>query len=305
MPVCIAMVAGAVVFATSSVHAQTAEPPTEPVEIGPKLVRVALSQKAADKLSEHRVRRLVELQVGGGVVVPNESFGPLDENAVRVFIDLPEPTVVLVQVQAPERRLEVQRVDVAGLPWEVATRFVAIAASQSVRAQIAPRRKPRPRPPTPDEIAATLSKKPAFELEAGLELAYVSYLETGLAGTRLQIAFHQPALSTMVSAAFFATFDGGSWAELDTAVGRRFWISPNLRAGFDLGFALALTKDVLPIQEASELWVRPHLGGRFDVRVTERAWINFGVEPGITVDPGRREAGLWIGGGAQLSFESL
>lgn len=273
-------------------------------EAAASIVRVGLSKAASEKLSEQRVRRLVELQVGGGAVVPAEAIGPLDENAVRVFIDLPEPTVVSVQVQAPDRRLETRNVDVAGLPWEVATRFVATAASQSVSALLAPKRKPRPRPPSPEEIARELAKQPAVEVSAGLEAVYSSDLETALLGSRLRVAFHQRFLSEGLSLAALGSLDGGLWAEVDVAAWHRLWITPDARLGLGAGFALGVTRGLREATDGDvELWVRPHALVAFDVRVQPNAWLRFGADPGASLDASRDAVGLWLGGNVSLAYE--
>lgn len=270
----------------------------------PKLVRLALSKKAAEKLSEPRVRLLVALQVGDGVTVPAEATGPLDEEAVRIFIDLPEPTIAVVQVQAPDGRLETRNVDVAGLPWEVATRFVAAAAAQSVRAQLSPPRKPRPRPLTPEEVASKLAAKPWLEVSAGLEAVYSSDLGTALFGSRLRFAYHESVLSQAISLAALGSLDGGLWTEVDIAASHRFWIRPDLRIALGLGFALALTSGLR--DEAADdldLWIRPHALGALDLRMTEDAWLSLAVDPGVTVDPHTEEVGLWVGGMVRLGYE--
>jgi len=275
------------------------------VVVQPKVVRIALSKKAADKLSEQRVRRLVELQVGEGVSVPAEGAGPLDETAVRVFIDMPEPALVVVQVQAPDGRLESRSVDVGGLPWEVATRFVSIAASQSVRALLAPRRKPRLPVETPADRARALAARPSVDVGGSLELAYASALATGLFGSRLELSFHQAPLSEHLSVAALGTFGAGGWFETGVLADHRFWVGPDLRLDAGLGFALAITKDVRDEDDAEdvEVWVRPHARFQLDVRALPHAWLGLRFEPGITVDPKLNEAGLWLGGGLRLSYE--
>ncbi|NUP10294.1 MAG: hypothetical protein HOW73_29945 [Polyangiaceae bacterium] len=282
-----------------------------PEEKRPIVVRIALSKTAAEKLSEQRVRRLVELQVGAGASVPSEATGPLDENAVRVYIDLPEPTVVVVQVQAPDRRLETRNVDVAGLPWEVATRFVATAASQSISALTAPRRKPRPRPPSPEEVARELAKRPWLEVSAGLEAVYSSDLETALFGSRVRLGYHGPILSEAISLAALGSIDAGLWTEVDVSAFHRIWIGPDVRVGLGFGFALAFTKDLRREEELAapasdndvELWVRPHALASIDFRLAPEAWLRAGVDPGATIDPNRDQVGLWLGGTVALGYE--
>lgn len=279
------------------------------VEASPKIVRIVIAKTAAEKLSELRVRRLVELQLGGDIRVPEEPGGPLNENAVRVYIDLPEPAIVEVQVQGPGRKLETRRVDVSGLPWEVASRFVSIATSELVRGQLTPRRKPRPRLPTPDEIADKLAGEPSFELSAALEGAWLGDLDEALIGSRLAATFHQRALSERVSLGWLAGTSGGSWLDLDVAATHRFWFGPDFRLGLGGGFALAVLNDAPIVPPAGveaadpALWVRAHARATLDVRLAEQAFIGFDLEPGLTVDPATNSVGPWLSGGIHLAFE--
>ena len=181
------------------------------------------------KLSELRVARLVELQLGGDVSVASEAQGPLDEQAFRVFIDMSEPTRVEVQVQIVGKRVDTRSVDVSGLPWEVATRFVAIATSEALRSLMVPRRKPRPRAPTPDEIATKLAAEPSYEIGGALEAAYVGDMSTAVLGSRFGVAFHQRPLSERLSIALLGSLDGALWVEGDVAALHRFWFGPDLR----------------------------------------------------------------------------
>lgn len=271
-----------------------------------KLVRIVVAKTAAEKLSELRVRRLVELQLGGDIRVPEEPAGPLNENAVRVYVDLPEPAIVEVQVQAPGRKLETRRVDVSGLPWEVASRFVSIATSELVRGQLTPRRKPRPRPPTPEEIADKLAGEPSFELSAALEGAWLGELDEALLGSRLAATFHQRALSERVSLGWLGGTGGGSWLDVDVAATHRFWFGPDFRLALGGGFALAVLDDAPlpgPARDAPALWVRAHARATIDVRLDDHAFIGFDLDPGLTVDPATSSVGPWLSGGIHLAFE--
>jgi len=280
-----------------------AEPPVAALpeaEAPPKLVRVGLSKRAAEKLSELRVARLVELQLGGDVQVAAEPVGPLDEFALRVFIDMKEATLVEVQVQVIGKRVETRTVDVSGLPWEVATRFVAIATSESLRSLMVPRRKPRPRSPTPDEIAAKLASEPSYEINGALEAAYVGDASTAVFGSRLGITFHQRPLSERLSLAWLGSLDGSLWFEGDVAALHRFWFGPDLRLKVGAGFALAGVGspgvDVDP-------WLRAHAIAELDVRMTPSSFFVIGLDPGITVDPARETVGPWLGGSLAFTFE--
>lgn len=295
------LVCAAVITAGHDVRAEApAAPAPADVEAVPKLVRIGLSKRASEKLSELRVARLVELQLGGDVSVSGEALGPLDEQAFRVFIDMSEPTRVEVQVQIVGKRVDTRSVDVSGLPWEVATRFVAIATSEALRSLMAPRRKPRPRPQTPDEIADKLAAEPSYEIGGALEAAYVGDMSTAVLGSRLGIAFHQRPLSERLSIALLGSLDGALWVEADVAAAHRFWFGPDLRLKVGAGFALAGTG--APSDDL-DLWLRAHALLELDVRATPHSFLVIGLDPGITVDPVRESVGPWIGGSVAFTFE--
>jgi hypothetical protein len=276
------------------------------VEETPRIVRIALSTAATRSLGEGRLRRLVEIQLGGAATVPTEPAGPLDENAVRVFVDLPLPTVVSVQVQGPGRRLDSRRVDVAGLPWDVATRYVAIATSESIRAQLASpiRRKPRPR--TDDEIRDALAEKPSFELAAGLVGGYVTDAGAGLLGSRIRATFHQPILSESFTLTALGASTSGSYLELGVGAAHRLWITPDLRTRFGLGFAVASGTDLRAgDDDETHPWVRANALAALDARFgADSTWIAFGVEPGLAFDAHAERAGFFIGGTIEISYDA-
>ena len=288
-------------------EAPAAPPPSE-TETVPKLVRLGLSKRASEKLSELRVARLVELQLGGDVSVASEALGPLDEQAFRVFIDMSEPTRVDVQLQIVGKRVETRSVDVSGLPWEVATRFVAIATSEALRSLMAPPRKPRLRPPSPDEIADKLAAEPSYEIGGAVEAAYVGDASTAVLGSRLALAFHQRPLSERISIAFLGSLDGSLWIEGDFAAAHRFWFGPDLRLKVGGGFALAGTGTP---SDDLDVWLRAHALLELDVRVTPSSFFVIGLDPGITIDPVAMRAsgatdesvGPWIGGSVAFTFE--
>ncbi len=275
-------------------------------EAPPKVVRIALSTAATRSLGEGRLRRLVEIQLGGAASVPGEPAGPLDENAVRVYVDLPLPTVVSVQVQGPGRRLDSRRVDVAGLPWDVATRYVAIATSESVRAQLASPIRRKPRAPTEDEVRDGLAARPSFELAAGLVGGYVTDAGAGLLGSRIRATFHQPILSESFTLTALGTSTRGSYFEVGMGAAHRLWLTPDLRTRFGLGFAVASGSDVRQGQdEEAHPWVRAHALAALDARLdADSSWIAFGVEPGLALDAHAERAGFFIGGTVEISYDA-
>lgn len=249
------------------------------------------------------MRRLVELQLGGGLEVAPEPFGALDENAVRVFIDLPSPATAEIQAQAPKRRLAVRRVDVAGLPWDAATRFVAIAASESIRLQVRPLPKRKPRPPTDAELADRQARTPSVELGGALSGAWLESAGGGLFGSRLRLTFHQRLISESLSFSALGSTSGAEWLEGGIgAAHRTFWL-PNVRTSFGAGVAVAGVFESSASGEADP-WLRAHATLGVGLRATPRAWLSVDLEPGVAIDLQREAAGAWIGAAMSVSYDA-
>jgi len=292
--------AAALVVVGAPAHAEPAaavedEPP-------PTLIRIALSKRAAETISEVRVRRLVGLQVGGDLQVAPEPYGPLDENVVRVFIDLPSPTIAAIQAVAPKRRITVRRVDVAGLPWDAATRFVAIAAIEAIRLQARPQPRRKPRPPTAAEIAERQAKTPSLEMGGALTGAWLSDDGSGLLGSRLRFTFHQRVLSEHLGFSALGSTSGAEWLEGSVGVGHRtFWL-PDVRTMVGVGaaaagvFAEGASGDADP-------WLRAYASLGVGIRVVGDAWLSVDVEPGLAVDAKNESPAAWLGASMAISYD--
>ncbi len=284
-----------------------AQPAAAEEDPAPAVVRIALSKRASGAMSEVRVRRLVELQLGPEVTVAPEPLGPLDENAVRVFIDLPEPSVALIQTVAPKRRLASRRVDVAGLPWDAATRFVAIAASQTISLQLRPVPKKKPRAPTPEEIAARLQGTPSFELGGALAAAWLPGDAASLFGSRLRASFHDRYVSESLSVSGLGATHGDAWLDVSLGIAHRtFWL-PSVRTHVGAGLGVAAVFAAPPGPgggpKDADPWLRAHASLGTGLRLVDAAWLSVDVEPGIAVDARRDRVLPWIGAAVAIGYD--
>jgi hypothetical protein len=269
-----------------------------PTQEAPTLVRIAFTREAAQKLTALRVRRLVELQLGEEFTVDPEPSGPLDETSIRIFIELDSPTTLRVQGHAPGRRVETRAVDVEGIAWEVATRFVAITASELVKNLAVPPRKPKPRELTPAELADIEASRPRIEVAGAARVAYWGALDQAALGSRLTLGIHERVLSESLGVSFLATPDGTTALDLELSVFHSFWYGTGLRLGPGGGLALMVARD-----EEVEPWVRAQALLQGEVRLLEKSWLRLQIEPGLTISPGRGEVAPWLGGSLFLSFE--
>lgn len=310
-----ALVAFALVCVASRVEAQPpatgAASPTSTDELAtPSVVRVGLSEQAAAFLTEARVRRLMELELPETVHLADAAVGPLDENAVRLYIDLPEPSVVTIQVQAPGRKLEQRRVDVSGLAWDVAARVTAVAASEAVRSQIAPIRKrpTKPKEPTDAELMAAMRDVPSIRVIGEISGAGLPSAGAGLLGSRLGIGFHQPYFFEELSLGVLGgEGNHGSlrWLELSAILGHRLFFTSRVRSELGATFALARADyagGVAAGEGAFTLRAAAHL--TLEVRPTERLWIGLELEPGAVLlpDPVALQ-GAWLGGNLTVGWD--
>lgn len=276
----------------------------------PSIVRVGLSDQAAAFLTEARVRRLMELELPESVHLADAAVGPLDENAVRLYVDLPEPSVVTIQVQAPGRRLEQRRVDVSGLTWDVAARVTAVAASEAVRSQIAPIRKrpSKPKEPTDAELMAAMRDVPTVRLLGELSGAVLPSAGAGLVGSRFGIGFHQPYFFEELSlGALGGAGDHGNlrWLELSAVLGHRLFFTSRVRSELGATFSLARADYAggdAGGEGAFTLRAAAHLS--LEVRPTERLWIGLELEPGAVLlpDPVALQ-GAWLGGNLTVGWD--
>jgi len=293
-------------------------------------VRIALGPAASERLNDVRLRRLAAFQLAETARVGASADGPLDEGAVRVFVELRGTSTVVVQAQAPGRRIDTRTVDVEGLPWDVAQRFVAIGISEMVRAQLAPVRKPRPRPPTEDEVVAGLAARSTIELRSSAVAAFDGAPGAPIAGSRFDVSVRQPWLDAHalvgvlaeVGACESAVREGCGRARLELGLGASelVWLDPDARLELGLEAAAALgasaldsraTRDGLtpsmgrePTSEGPVRWLRATAIVGAGYRVDERAWLEAAVEPGVVVEPGRGDVGAWIGGRVGIAFEA-
>jgi hypothetical protein len=288
-------------------------------------VRIALSSEALKKLSEPRLRRLLEIEIEGSAVLAPGAVGPLGDHVAYLWVDRPSELQIVIEVRVGERAVARRDIAAAGLTGDVAARLVAIAASEMVRDQMeplraVPRRPPPPRRPTADEIELASRSLPAVQLFAGADLAFLPQDAAVLAGPSLGLGFRYYGISETLFARWLTgpSHSGAlRWLEFGVSAEYRLWLSPSLRLAFGGEAALASAhlgdaqiagglpgeRDTWSARAGGRIGAELHLGGPL--------WLTMTATPGAILRPVRYESpsgkgsleGLWIGAGAGLSFE--
>ncbi len=290
-------------------------------------VRLALSSEALKKLSEPRLRRLLEIELEGSAVLAPGAIGPLGDHVAYIWVDRPSINQIAIEVRVGDRAVGRREIAAAGLSSDVAARLVAIAASEMVRDQMepvraAPRRPLPPRRPAEAEAEIELASRvqPAIQLLAGADIAFAPKDGAVLAGPSLGVGFRYYG----VSEALFARWITGPshsgalrWLEFGLSADYRLWLSPAFRLSFGGEAALASAhlgdaqiapglpgeRDTWSARAGGRLGAEVHLGGP--------VWLNFTATPGAILRPVRYDSplgkgaleGLWMGVGVGLGFE--
>ena len=294
--------------------------PAAAAAAGPIAVRAALSAKAAEGLKGQPVLRLLDIELDEHTPLAPQPTGPLGGEIIWVWIDMPTPRAVSIEVRRMDRPLARRTLPVEGLSPDVAARVVAIAASEMVRAQARPLRtkeapKPAPEPANTDEAA-----EQAF---AGVTLsaALTTLVLPGstpplLYGPELALTHRQGPVGEQLYGRWLANpgsehearwFEIGAGADLRLALPDNDWrVHFGARAGAVMARLPGATElDGVPGD--LHAWTA-RAGGLLGVerRLTGPSWIELGVEPGAVLhtieasDPSDRGGSGWSIGGFAL-----
>lgn len=256
-------------------------------------VRLALSPAAADYLTDIRVRRVLAVELGGAAELAPIPNGPLDESAVQVWVDLPEPSRVILQVKAPKRRLARRRVNISGMPWDVAARFVAIAVAQMVRRQLRPlkvRTVQKPKGPTPEELEIASRRLPSLVLEGSFSAVGLPGASGGLVGPHFSLGTHGAGFHHEVHGRWLVgDAEPGAlrWFEVGAGGDYRHWLHPSWRLTFGANAAMAAVRladaEIIsnPPSESDGWSARIAAALGAQARLGRTEWLALTLEPGV------------------------
>ena len=305
---------------------QTAAQPRKNAARAPFVeVRFALSDAAKDKLPSSRFRRYLTIELDDTGHVAAKADGPLGDEVAYVWVDVPKPDTIEVQVRVGGHRIARRTFTLrAGTRDEVAARLVALITAEMVRASAKPERVRRARPPkpiTPDEVEAATRLNPAILLAAQANYAWLPSADANLFGTSLQLAFRTGGVRELLTGRFLGgPSDAGTlrWFELGLGADYTTWLGSHWRmsagaaaAAATLGLRDVQSVDAIDGQRTT--WsARAGLPLLFETSVARSVWLGAGVEPAVilrpadyVLDDGRagRLEGFWLGLNLSLQFE--
>lgn len=301
-------------------------PPTNPTNTRRIEVRLSMSRQAADALSEARIRRLFELELDDVGVLAAGSGGPLGDSVAHVWLDVRSPPQVLIEVRFAERAVSRRYIAIEGLSADVSARLVAIAAIELVRAQarpLRPRREPKPRVPTANEIELATRRAPTIVWSVGPQLSMLPATSGFLWGPQASLGFRAMGVGEHLFARWLTGSTDTStarWFEVGLAADYRVWLHKSVRLSFGAEAALAFLhlSDARAVDGVSGL--REAWSGRaggvlgLDVRAFRTGWIGFHLDPGFVLRPvpfadgtdkPSKIEGFWLGFGVTLQIEHL
>lgn len=252
-------------------------------------VRVALSEKAAERLFELRVRRLLAIELDGVATVESRATGPLGGEVIRVWIDTPNPRRALIEVRRGSRSVARRTLAVSDFPADVAARVATIAAAEMVRVQ-AGLGTPSPGPePSGDEGLGETEDAPVALDASIVSLVLPASDPTIVFGPGLALE-HRSGISSQTLFARLLVGDGDHqrlrWLELGGSLGIRWAVAERVRlrfgaaaSGVALDLPAAVTIDGRAIE--NQQWTARAtaiLGA--ELRIEDRTWLALCLEPG-------------------------
>jgi hypothetical protein len=214
-----------------------------------------------------------------------------------IWIDEPAPSRFAIEVRIGDRAVSRRELNLAGFPADVATRFVVVATTEMVRAQMQPLQKkrvvPEKKKPTPEEIELTSRSRPAIGVVAGLDGLWLPSAGGGLVGPTVGASFRAfGASQTLFGRVLAGHTDAGPTRlfEGGLALDYRFWLAPSFRLGLggaaSVGTVHASEANLDRIIGENDSWTA-RAGGlaSFEMHLGRGAWLGLGLEPGALLRP--------------------
>jgi hypothetical protein len=276
----------------------------------PQRVRLGLSAAAGRRLGERRLRRLLAIELGKNLEVERDTTGPLGDDLVQVWIDLPSREQALIQVRRMGRTLAHRTLDIASYPGDVAARVLALDASEMIRVQA---KAPPPSPCAGSVRPGAIAEGRALDAFSATATGFFRWLpasDTALVGgPRIELEHHQGPIAQLLYLQWLAKPSAEAPARsieaglgLDARIGLgRASVDWRLRLGTRAGFAAVSERGASPRSAATA-----NLAGRVAIEAepARSLWLGLAAEPGAVIRPGdERVADFSLGAAFFISAE--
>lgn len=285
-----------------------------------------MSPAAAESLSEPQLRSLLEIELDESALLAPGTSGPLGDHVAYIWIDLPNPSSVTIEVRVGERPVARRDISVAGLASDVAARIVAITASEMVRTQMRPvrvRRAPPPRRPTREDIERASRPQDALTFSGGAASAFLPAADGLIAGPSMSIYLRRLGVSERLFASWLTGPTGAGalrWFEAGLGADYRVWLSGSWRVSLGAAASLSLlhladVRSLGGVAGEQDTWSARATGEvGLEARLHGPLWLGLTLEPGAVLRPVRYESiggeqgsleGAWLGASLGLTIEWL
>lgn len=287
-----ALFAGLLAVAPAVASGQTPrnKPSATPVSVF--RVRVLLSEGAAKRLAELRVRRLFRLELDDVAELEEPHAGTLEgDGLIRVWIDVPIEHRAVVEVRRVNGSFARRALEIGGFPSDVAAEVVTLAAADMVRVQAGESQSPTPEPKPSSPAPAAGGE--GFAVGGGASaLLLPSSTPVFFVGPELALELRHGMFGHRVYSRWQLGVGDvpARWLEVGVGLDFRWSLAPSWRAhlGVKGGFVdVSLPEATLIDGHASTHDWTMHLAGEIGIeaRVAPGSWLALSVEPGAALRP--------------------
>lgn len=292
----------------------------------PVEVRLGMSASATDKFSAVRFRRMVEIELGQRGFLAASTAGPLSEHVAHVWVDLTSAQLAVIEVRLGANPVARRTLNISGLRWDVASRVVALATAEMVRAQTRPqraRKNHRPKAPSVEEQQRRARAAPTIAWSAFAQPVWLPQADELLAGPGLSVGYRWAGLSQHLSGRWLASAPSPGqmrWVEVGLGGAYTFWLSSDWR--LDVGATAAAAavrlgeaRSVAGTVGEHDSWsARAALDLAVSRRLSAPLWAGVSLQPGYLLrelsyqDASGDDAsvrGPWLGASLFLRFDQL
>jgi hypothetical protein len=234
----------------------------------------------------------LRIELYGIAPVSADANGPLADELIRVWIDVPKPARAVIEVRRTGRPVARRALAIGELPSDAAARFVAIATAEMVRIQALANSRPKPPPPPVAPPREGGGANGQFALAGSYAVSWLSQSEPALLfGPELSLEHRVGATGQALYGRWLVSGDEPTlrWFEVGASIELRLGLGDDWRvrlAARGGAAALDLTTAVFvdgATTQSSEWSARVAAAIGLERKLTESTWLGVAVEPGAAL----------------------